>query len=357
MHKVEDIPQLLSALQPVDGPAVDFNEPAITADYQKHYDNRSGIAIKILIVFGGFLASVAFVAFLFLLEIFKSDMAMLVLGIGFTVAALFINKVYDKLIVDTLSVSMFLIGLSLSGIGLSALHVEGNGLILFYALAALATLIFNRSYVFSFLAVLLFNGSVLAFIANNGVYDLVHVYIIATSVALAWWMLSEAEIIAARETVAGIFSPVRSGLIFSLLVALIAVGKRGLVEVETSLIWLSSVGSIGIILYLVKHVLVLLNKQHIKHKWLLYGACLVCLVPTAFSPAVAGSVLILLLSFMVNYRTGVGIALVALTYFIAQYYYDLNLTLLQKSGLLVLSGTMLLILYFVTAKMMGDEKI
>lgn len=357
MHKVEQIPALLASMQAEESATASFNESAITADYQKHYDNRSGIAVKVLIVFGGFLASLAFVGFMALLQIFENEVVMLVLGVMFALGGLLVNRLHDKLIVDTFSVSMYLIGLILSDVALGMLKFGANGCTLYILLMSAITLAFNRSYVFVFLGVLLCNGSLLALIGFNEVHEVVHLYIIAVSASLTWWMLNEAKIITIRNAFAGVFSPVRSALVFSLLVALFAVGKRGLIPVSANLIWLSSAGTIGIIMYLVAQVLVLLNKQHIKNKWLLYAVCLLCLASTAFAPAIAGAVLILLLSFMVNYRVGIGIAVVALTYFVSQYYYDLNFTLLQKSGILVSSGVLLLVLYFFTAKMMGDEKI
>ncbi|HLP50127.1 MAG TPA: DUF4401 domain-containing protein [Chitinophagales bacterium] len=357
MHKLEQIPELVASLQPADGPAIEFNEQAIVNEYEKHYNNRSGIAVKVLIVFGGFLASLAFVSFLMLAEIYKSEGAMLVLGLVFTGLALFVNRYNDKLIVDTLSVSLFLIGLSLAGGGFIELKADENAVCLFYLMAGVITLVLNQGYVFTFIGVLMFSGSLLALIANNRAFDLIHLYILAVSVALAWWMLNEARLIATYRKAAKLFSPVRTGLVFSLLAGLVSVGKRGLIPVSADYIWLSSAGAIGIIMYLVATVLALLGRQDMKYKGVLYGACIICLLPTALSPAISGAVLILLLSFMVNYKTGVGIAITALAYFIGQYYYDLNFTLLEKSGILFSSGVMLLVFYFFTAKMLGDEKV
>ncbi|HLP19850.1 MAG TPA: DUF4401 domain-containing protein [Chitinophagales bacterium] len=357
MHKTEQIPELLASLQPADGPAIEFNETAITKEYVTHYNNRSGIAIKVLIVCGGFLASLAFVAFMMLLKIFESEGAMLVIGLCFVAGALFVNRLFDKLIVDTLSVSLFLIGLSLAGVGLGQLQPDENMVCLFYLMLAVVTIGLNQGYVFTFIGVLMFCGSLLALIANNRAFDLIHLYILAVSVSLAWWMLNEARLIATYRKAAKLFSPVRTGLVFSLLVGLASVGKRGLIPVSPDYIWLSSAGTIGIIMYLVATVLALLGRQDMKYKGVLYAACIICLLPTALSPAISGAVLILLLSFMVNYKTGVGIAITALAYFIGQYYYDLNFTLLEKSGILFSSGVMLLVFYFFTAKMLGDEKV
>jgi len=55
---------------------------------------------------------------------------------------------------------------------------------------------------------------------------------------------------------------------------------------------------------------------------------------------VPGALLVMLTSFYIGHRTSFIIGLLALIYFVVLYYYDLQFTLLQKSGLLVLTGAL-----------------
>src|SRR5690606_13137026 len=84
--------------------------------------------------------------------------------------------------------------------------------------------------------------------------------------------------------------------------------------------------------------------------------CLFTLLPTLYAPSISGALLIVLLSFLVNYRTGFAIGIIALIYFVVQYYYDLNLSLLTKSIILFSSGTVFLVFYFFFTKMTKDNE-
>lgn len=357
MYKPADIPAVLDELRSNNAEVV-LNDTAIVTDYQQYYDNRSGIAVKVLIVLGGFLAALSFVGFLMLLQIYESGAAMLGVGLCMCAGAVALNRSNDSLILDTMSISLYLSGLIMAGIGFEELfHSPTYVISLFFALIAMVTIAITQGYVFAFIAVLLFNGSVLGIIADAEAFELVHLYIGVVSVALAWWMVNEAKLITTYRAYARLYTPVRSGLMVSLLVALISVGKRGLINISMDYIWLSSVAAMAIILFIVKHILQQLGKADYKYKWVIYVSCIVWLLPTAFSPAIAGSVLILLLAIMVSYRPGVAIGIAALVYFVGQYYYDLNFTLLQKSAILFTSGVLMLLFYFFAAKLLADEKV
>jgi uncharacterized membrane protein len=66
------------------------------------------------------------------------------------------------------------------------------------------------------------------------------------------------------------------------------------------------------------------------------------LLPTILAPSVPGALLVVLSSFYIGHRTGFWVGLLALAYFLVLYYYDLNMTLLAKSGVLVLTGSLFL---------------
>jgi|GEM_PF-2926156 len=51
-----------------------------------------------------------------------------------------------------------------------------------------------------------------------------------------------------------------------------------------------------------------------------------------------------------SHRTGTALAVVALLYFITRHYYDLNLTLLTKSLVMMISGVLFLTAYLILRK-------
>jgi len=90
----------------------------------------------------------------------------------------------------------------------------------------------------------------------------------------------------------------------------------------------------------------------------IYGITLLTILPTALSPAISGAILLIVLGFLVNYKTGLILGIVSFIYFISQYYYDLNFTLLTKSILLFLSGILFVLLYLLThKKLSSNEKV
>ncbi len=78
---------------------------------------------------------------------------------------------------------------------------------------------------------------------------------------------------------------------------------------------------------------------------IIYILSVLLLTSTLLSPAISGAFLIILVSVLVHYKTGLAIGILAFIYFIIQYYYDLNFTLLTKSILLMSSGVVFLAFY------------
>ena len=155
-----------------------------------------------------------------------------------------------------------------------------------------------------------------------------------------------------------LYNPIKTGLIISFVSGLLFLGKKGIFSISPDYIWLSSIVIIATIVYLVSMLCGLLGIIKVEHKIGINLFTVLLLLTTAFSPAISGAILVILLSFLVNYKTGLVLGIIALVYFISQYYYDLNLTLLTKSILLFSSGVLFIALYLFTRKKLAtNEKI
>ena len=77
---------------------------------------------------------------------------------------------------------------------------------------------------------------------------------------------------------------------------------------------------------------------------------------TAIFPAISVSFLLILLCFMVNYKTGFVIGILSLVYFIVQFYFDLSFSLLIKSEMLVASGLVFGAFYFFSNKKLATHE-
>ena len=325
--------------------------------HQKNNDIQS-LPMKILSVLGGILASLAFLGFLFMTRLYDSSIGLLICGIICIIGAIWISKKYDKIIIDTVSVSSFIIGFILLGFGLSRLTTNNNIVCVTFIIIAFSSLMIVRNYILSFVSILIISGSILTLIISNETYDLIHIYVSALALIITYFFLKEEKIITVNKSLSILYNPIRTGLIFSFLAGLAILGKKGLFPISPNYIWLSSLIIISAIVYLGPILFDILNITKIQHKIVIYILTVLVLLPTALSPAISGAILIILLSFLVNYKTGLVLGIVAFIYFISQYYYDLNFTLLTKSILLFSSGILFIVFYLFThKKLTTNEKI
>ncbi len=359
MEKLARKKALLESIVISEGVGFEYDETAISKAYKKQEENTSNIAIKILSIIGGFMGTIAFIGFLLLIGLYDSEAGLLFLGVLLVTGSLFLNKVFDKLIIDTFSISMYIIGLLLIGAGLFGYEVNENVVAIVIICIACISLCIAQNYILSFIAILAINGGFYALILMNSYYDFIHLYININVVLLAYVMLNEARLVSSHKIISKLYNPVRIGLIISLVCSYIAM-SISFFSFGTFYqnIWISSVASTSIIFYVVHKVLKLNHIHTIKNKVLVYALCALILILTVLYPPIPGVLLIILLSFLVKHKTGLVIAIIALIYFVSRFYYDLTFTLLTKSIILFSSGVLFIALYVLTTKKTStNEKI
>jgi len=358
MDKLKNIKEILESIHLLEGTQFECDENTILEEYKKQGENKSSLAIKILSIFGGIIATSAFLGFLAIAGLYNSEEGLLIFGIGFIITAIWLNREYDKLIIDTFSISIYVIGFTLLVFGLLEMDVDKNFIAVLIIMIALCSLFIIQNYILSFISVLTINASLLTLIISNDLYNLIHLYIAFNTILLTYCFLNEAKIITSNNKLSKLYNPIRIGLIFSLLFGLIIIGIKDLIPISQNYVWLSSVIMVFIILFLVKTITKITKIETLKNKLMIYSLSVLILIPTVFSPSISGAILIILLSFFVNYKTGLVIGIVSLIYFISQYYYDLNFTLLTKSIILFSSGIVFILFYlFTNKKLHTNEKI
>ncbi|RXP53798.1 DUF4401 domain-containing protein [Lutibacter sp. HS1-25] len=358
MDKNEQILATLKSVQDFEGKEFQCNEQAILLEYQKREQNKTSLAIKILSLFGGFFATQSFLGFLSLMGLFDSPTALVAVGIAFVIAAISINKKFDKIIFDTISISAYVTGLVLLGIGLHFFNATNSVIALAIFVVAFITLVLNQTYILSFVAVITACGSILSLIILNKVYELFQMYTVLIAAMLTYVILNEGKIITINNKFSKLYNPIRIGLIFSLLFGLAFLGNRTILDLNIGFIWLSSVMLMLLVIYLVSQIVKILEVTDKKNQITIYLLTVLVLSSTIFAPSILGAILIVLLCFLVNYKTGLVIGIIALIYFISQYYYDLNFSLLTKSIILIVSGILFLVFYaFIHKKSVQNEKI
>lgn len=352
----ENITDMLDQLKSAGMEGLVIDEEKIQAEYSKE-NNHHSMAIKVLSVFGGILASLTFIGFLFMAGLYDSSVALVITGALLLGLSVWLNKAFDTILIDTASISAFLISLLLMAFGLGQMKVDFNLILIIFILLSLACLVWVQNYVYAFISILVINGCLLTLIVSNEAFDLIHVLILFLTVALLAIFQKEAYLITEYKKFITLYPPLRIGMVISLLTCLFMLSRAGLFPFRSELIWFSSVVMIAAILYSFESVFKAMGITKTPQKNLIYGTAILLLAPTLLSPAITGSMLVLLLSFRVNYKTGFAIGVISFIYALGQYYYDLHFTLLVKSMLMMLSGLLFLALYFVTHKNLSpDEK-
>ena len=349
MERTEFIAKSLDRIQADQGEGFRMEREKILDKYRKDPGETDSLAIKVLSVLGGILAAVAFGAFLGFLNIFDSNGAMLGLGLLLVAGSLALQRIFNTLILDSLGISLYILGMLLFIFGLGEFRLHGNLIALVVIGLALAGLCLSRNYLLSFISVMVLAADFLYLILENELPDLIHPYVVLYSLALAHCMLNEARYLSAGPWISRLYGPIRIALVFSLIIGLATIGIVGLAPLDRTWIWISALVPIAIILYQVPSILKTLGQPK-KGRTTALILCVLALLPTLFAPALAGALMIVLLSFKVNYRTGLVLGILALVYFVIQYYYDLNLSLLVKSMLLLSSGLLFLLFHLIFTK-------
>ena len=364
MRNNEEIKNLVDYLKTSENKELTFDEEAIFADYQKEEEGDQSLAIKILSIFGGIFAAGAFLGFIFIGGLYDMEVGLLIFGVSFIAVSIWISKTYDKIFMDTISISFYMIGFILFGISLEKQQVSQNVISIIFIVLSLISLKVVQNYLISFVSVLIINGSVFTLIVSNDAVNLVYLYVSVLTSVLTYVFLKEAKIITTNKIFIRLYNPLRVGLLFSFVSILATLSINTIIGINRAFptspyyIWLSSFVIIGAIMYVLFHLFDVFNITKTQDKAAIYIVSALLLLPAVYSPAILGAILVILLSFLVNYRVGLVVGIIAFLVFVSQYYYNLDFTLLTKSILLLSSGVLFLALYlFIHKKLVSNEKI
>jgi uncharacterized membrane protein len=123
-----------------------------------------------------------------------------------------------------------------------------------------------------------------------------------------------------------------------------------------ALIWISSVVNGLILSSLLVEILPIIGVEKTSSKLVIYLICFSLIISLTWAPAILGSLVILLICFMMNEKVGLIAGILACIYFISQYYYDLQYTLLVKSEILISTGLLFFLFYFITQKAFSNDE-
>ena len=362
MNKKISISELINQFKQTEGESLILNEQAIIAETIEDAANKTTVSITVLSVLGGFFATLAFVAFLLLAGLYDSEAGLLILGVLLISAAVGLNKIYNKIIIDTVSVSAYMAGFCMVGFSLMELQVDEKTVCLIFLLAAIIILVINQSFLLSLLSFGIVFGSLIFFIyVSNVEYFVMYLYLSSLALLLTGISVHESRIITQARKVARLYQPLYLALVCTLIASFetVVIQNQYYSEEYVNYSWLLSCASILAIIYTLTKILQLYSiKNNTLQKTIIYAGTVVVLAPTFYAPAIPCGLLILLLSYLVNNRVTLVIGVVSFIYSITVFYYNLGYTLLHKSIILFVTGVLFLAAYvLVMKKIKFNEKI
>lgn len=190
-------------------------------------------------------------------------------------------------------------------------------------------------------------------IIDQEVPELVHLFTIGLSIGAVLLWQFESRIYQSR---AGVFyTPLAFGLPLLLFCTWILDLTMGL---DTSMWWVTAVGFALVLLYLGWLILRDLDLPLLSGAgFLLTAAVLLLFIPATQTPGILAALIGLLGSYWRRDRLLLGLSGAFLLFFIGLYYYNLDLTLLTKSYILMGNGIVLLALRWGLTRMESKEEV
>jgi uncharacterized membrane protein len=347
MESENNVNILLQKIQKEYGDSFSYDQVAIEKGVEIQSSQFSNLAVKILSVIGGFLGSLFFLGFLMILGMYDTPAIALVMGLILIVVALWIDRNETSVLLDTVSISNFLIGGFMIGFGLvEQLNGSENFLILIAMTIATTSFFFAKGFMLRLICVLIFNGSWLALILENRINSAFHFQILFLLVGFLYLSFFEAKLISKNAFWNLIYKPLHAGFLLSLSFALFLLANSWKMELYFSYDWISSITIFLANLFVVFKIMEGLKLSDEKNKIWIYGLSVFVFSSTFLMPSVGGAILVLLASYHIGHRAGTALGMIGLVYFGMQFYYDLNLTLLTKSIILMISGMVFLSAYY-----------
>jgi hypothetical protein len=291
---------------------------------------------------GGILACAFLLGFLLLAGLYRSQAGMTLIGLVFTGAAIFINRAVRHTVLETASIAGYISGLALAGAGLSGEGDLMDIVLLVCAAIALVTIFLTERFMLVFIPVLIIFGCMTAFILQHNLMGAIVLPVLLAAGGYIGISLSEPELLAGSRWMNVRLNALRAGFLGALAGLILVLGSP---EPQLRSGWTGHISSVVMILAMLLLVRAVIRDTAVsgtRQQALIYLLVLLVLLPTFLAPAITGALLILMTGFHTSQRAALAAGLLLLIWSVSRYYYDLNLTLLVKSELMLASGALYL---------------
>lgn len=301
--------------------------------------------LRVLVGTGAWVASLFLIGFIFATGMAKSGGAWAFMGIIFIAGAIFLRKIGEEGgdFFSQLSLAGSLCGQGMVIIGTGMVTDSGEaGALCGIILAILMPWLYPET-VQRFMSGILFAGSISVLTSLLKVPQS-HPISLLLAAGVGGWMLYQ-DRVSIDTNYANAFKPVGYGLVISAVVMLVA-DSFHLGWARFGVLTMILTVGLGLLALLLAWIIVRdMNGSREKPvAWFLplAGIVVVCAMTTS-APGIIGAIGLLTLGFFRRDKVVMALGIACLGLFLSSYYYNMGLTLLQKSEILVLCGAVLLI--------------
>lgn len=346
MQTTEKITELLANISEQQGNDEAIDREGIIKELAADAAAYQGLAITLLSIVGGILGTLFLLGFV-ALAIANSAGATFIAGIVLIGGAVWLNKTSARTIVDTASVTAFLAGFGMALYGMLQLNMDDQLINIILMVLCLATITITSGMLLNFFSVLIFYVATFSLIYIWHAYQMIHVLTAVTAIGYTYLCLFEPELIAGKPEVARRYMAIRNGVLFSFVALMGYFISWRLHSSQLDNEYVSAIVIVVIAGFLLHYIINVMGINTTRGRFTAYLVGAMVLLPGVLAPAIAGALLIIILSHHTGHRLGLLVGIAGLLYAIGQYYYDLRLTLLVKSEIMMASGAVFLAAWFI----------
>jgi hypothetical protein len=298
--------------------------------------DKAPIIIRILSIFGGFVGAILLAVSLNLIFQF-STASHFVLGILFFIGGLYINKKVETLFLDTMGLALIFIGLFMFGYSFLDWFDSDILLSIIYFILGLFILYFLDGIVMAFAGIGLMLGTFAYLCFENSTSFGPILFTGLLTISLYIFIEKEYRALSQYRQHIHKYSAV---LVCMILAMFVSIYVSRYMEVDY---WV-----LGIVPYM---CLLLFIQNRLTNNPLanqyFYMASII-LLPLVGAPGIIASIFVLVMSYHIQHKLAIGLGILSLIFFIGDFYFNLQFSLLIKSLLLMASGAMLLGMFAMT---------
>lgn len=311
-------------------------------------DASQPVVLKVLSLLGGVFAMIAFAVFLFLIHLYESTVGLITVGLACIIAGVIVGREVKRLLLDTFAISIFVLGFVILVLAFNKLDWSDTLSSLICIGIALLCVFLIRRQILILVSVFIANISFMWCIYSlpSYSYEFGMVYCAVLAIVLVVLCVLEDKLVAINAFVQRIYQPTVNASVVAFLLAVAYLDGVSAEKYISAVKWVSVIVLLFSYLVLLHKLVKTLGVTTLFQKIPIYFLGVILALPSLVTSGVSASLLLVLAGFMFSQRAFFVLGLAAYLYFMSRFYYTIQMGLLEKSVMLMVSGLLLLAIYF-----------